>query len=294
MRARTHTHTHARTHARTHTHTQNLRAPRPAPPPQAAMVFNTTKEHFAALIDAQFTGPELKDLISNDIQLSRITDTINMCSQPPGSVPAGTWRADPITALLKDMLKEKLSFRIVEAILDAGARGAGRGGGGVGVGRTPHRGCRGALSGPSLGRSGTCIACAAAASKAATQRLVKTYRLYTYNLGTARPCCPLSNLCVGSMNEATVFTNFRPGNQLFNVYPPELYRPKYTHHFVQLLLTNWKRGQRDGQVRARALASAPWGPPPLGAPQLPRPRARMHSRSCIQMQRPCLNQKRTS
>lgn len=145
---------------------------------KAAMAFNTTKEHFAALIDAQFTGPELKDLISNDIQLSRITDAINVCSQPPGNVAAGSWKTDPMTALLKDMLKEKLSFRIVEAILDA-----------------------------------------------------------------------------GSMNEATVFTNFRPGNQLFNVYPPELYRPKYTHHFVQLLLTHWKRGQRDGQGN---WVLAPW------------------------------------
>ncbi len=38
--------------------------------------------------------------------------------QPPLDVPS--FKADPMTQLIKDMLKEKLSFRIVEAILDAG------------------------------------------------------------------------------------------------------------------------------------------------------------------------------
>lgn len=51
----------------------------------------------------------------------------------------------------------------------------------------------------------------------------------------------------GSMNEATVYTNFRPGNPLYNIYPLKLYKPVYTHHFVQLLLTNWRKGTKDAQ-----------------------------------------------
>ncbi|GIL50181.1 hypothetical protein Vafri_6307 [Volvox africanus] len=137
---------------------------------KAAMEWDTTREHFAALIAEQFTGAELKELISNDIQLSKVTDIINRCSQPPIDMPAGAFKAEPMTALIKDMLREKLSFRIVEAILEA-----------------------------------------------------------------------------GSMNEATVYTNFRPGNPLYNTYHVNLYKPVYTHHFVQLLLTNWKKGVKDGQ-----------------------------------------------
>ncbi|EFJ44379.1 hypothetical protein VOLCADRAFT_118752 [Volvox carteri f. nagariensis] len=127
---------------------------------KAAMEWDTTREHFAALIAAQFTGAELKELISNDIQLSK----------PPPDVPPGSFKAEPMTTLIKDMLREKLSFRIVEAILEA-----------------------------------------------------------------------------GSMNEATVYTNFRPGNPLYNTYHVNLYKPVYTHHFVQLLLTNWQKGVKDGQ-----------------------------------------------
>ncbi|GLC75104.1 hypothetical protein PLESTF_001594300 [Pleodorina starrii] len=137
---------------------------------KAAMEWDTSREHFAALIAAQFTGPELKELISNDIQLSKVTDIINRCSQPPIDVDPGSFKAAPMTTLIKDMLREKLSFRIVEAILEA-----------------------------------------------------------------------------GSMNEATVYTNFRPGNPLYNTYHVNLYKPVYTHHFVQLLLTNWQKGVKDGQ-----------------------------------------------
>lgn len=48
---------------------------------KAVMEWDTTKEHFAALIASQFTGAELKELIANDIQLSKVTDIINRCSQ---------------------------------------------------------------------------------------------------------------------------------------------------------------------------------------------------------------------
>ncbi len=48
---------------------------------KAAMEWDTSKEVFASLIAAQFTGAELKELISNDIQLSKVNDIINRCSQ---------------------------------------------------------------------------------------------------------------------------------------------------------------------------------------------------------------------
>ncbi len=48
-----------------------------------------------------------------------------------------------------------------------------------------------------------------------------------------------------------MYTNFRPGNPLFNAYPLPLYKPVYTHHFVQQLLTNWKKGAKDMQVGGR-------------------------------------------
>ncbi len=41
-----------------------------------------------------------------------------MCAQPPEDVPG--FKAEPMTQLIKEMLREKLSFRIIEAILDAG------------------------------------------------------------------------------------------------------------------------------------------------------------------------------
>ncbi|KAG2451828.1 hypothetical protein HYH02_003604 [Chlamydomonas schloesseri] len=135
---------------------------------KAAVEWDTSREHFAVLIENHFTGAELKELISNGILLSRVVDIIARCAKPPEDVPG--FKAEPMTQLIKEMLREKLSFRIIEAILDA-----------------------------------------------------------------------------GSMNEATVYTNFRPGNPLYNIYPLKLYKPVYTHHFVQLLLTNWRKGTKDAQ-----------------------------------------------
>ncbi|KAG2492902.1 hypothetical protein HYH03_008816 [Edaphochlamys debaryana] len=135
---------------------------------KAAVEWDATKEHFATLIENHFTGAELKELISNGIVLNRVTDMISRCAHPPEDVPPGSFKAEPMTLLLKEMMREKLSFRIVEAILDA-----------------------------------------------------------------------------GSMNEATVYTNFRPGNPLYNTYPLALYKPVYTHHFVQALLSNWRKGTKD-------------------------------------------------
>ncbi|KXZ52570.1 hypothetical protein GPECTOR_9g614 [Gonium pectorale] len=135
---------------------------------KSAMEWDTSKEVFAALIEAHFTGAEIKELISNDIMPSKINDMISRCREPPHDLPS--FKAEPMTMLIKEMLREKLSFRIVEAILEA-----------------------------------------------------------------------------GSMNEATVYTNFRPGNPLYNTYPLSLYKPVYTHHFVQLLLSNWRKGVKDGQ-----------------------------------------------
>ncbi|KAG2441727.1 hypothetical protein HXX76_003342 [Chlamydomonas incerta] len=135
---------------------------------KAAVEWDTSREHFAVLIENHFTGAELKELISNGILLSRVVDMIARCAKPPEDVPG--FKAEPMTQLIKEMLREKLSFRIIEAILDA-----------------------------------------------------------------------------GSMNEATVYTNFRPGNPLYNTYPLKLYKPVYTHHYVQLLLTNWRKGTKDAQ-----------------------------------------------
>jgi hypothetical protein len=51
-------------------------APRPRAARQAAMEHHVSKEHFAALIDAGFSGSELKELISNGILLNRVVDAI--------------------------------------------------------------------------------------------------------------------------------------------------------------------------------------------------------------------------
>ena len=53
------------------------------------------------------------------------------------------------------------------------------------------------------------------------------------------------------MSDSTIFRNFRRGHELYNTYPPQLYTPRYTPHFVRLLLTNWKLGKKDGKVRGR-------------------------------------------
>ncbi len=76
--------------------------------------------------------------------------------------------------------------------------------------------------------------------------------------------CPTQNLCwwvgsseqrrrflvlhAGEMNEATLYANFMPGYLTFFTYPLPLYKPVYTAHFVQLLLTNWRMGARDMAV----------------------------------------------
>ena len=51
-----------------------------------------------------------------------ITAHTCLCPQPPEDVPG--FKAEPMTQLIKEMLREKLSFRIIEAILDAGERRA--------------------------------------------------------------------------------------------------------------------------------------------------------------------------
>ncbi|GFR50232.1 hypothetical protein Agub_g12415, partial [Astrephomene gubernaculifera] len=138
---------------------------------KAAFDGNATREDFAALIEEKFTGDEIRVLISNDIKLPAVVDIIRVCKYPPSEVEADNFKADSMTDLIRDMIKEKLSFRIVEAIQEA---------------RT--------------------------------------------------------------MNEATTYINFRPGNLLYNNYKKELYYPCYTKHFIQLLLTNWRKGVKSGST----------------------------------------------
>lgn len=40
-----------------------------------------SKAHFALLIQEHFTGAELKELVANGIQLSRVVDIITKCQQ---------------------------------------------------------------------------------------------------------------------------------------------------------------------------------------------------------------------
>lgn len=68
---------------------------------------------------------------------------------------------------------------------------------------------------------------------------------------SSEECCTVFPCHAGEMNEATLDANFRPGNPLFNAYPLPLYQPVYTAHFVQLLLTNWRKGARDFRVSLR-------------------------------------------
>lgn len=48
---------------------------------KAAVEWDTSREHFAVLIENHFTGAELKELISNGILLSRVVDMIARCAK---------------------------------------------------------------------------------------------------------------------------------------------------------------------------------------------------------------------
>ncbi|KAG2441795.1 hypothetical protein HXX76_003407 [Chlamydomonas incerta] len=140
---------------------------------KAAVELGSTVEEFAALIEKDFSGSDLRQLISNGIRLAKIRHYIHMCEQPP---PAGV-PSDfseklevPMSALIRDMLKVKLSPRIVDVILRE-----------------------------------------------------------------------------GKMFETTKYNNFRPGRPLRIQYPQPLFEPVYTHHFVQLLLINWRKGVKDNK-----------------------------------------------
>ncbi|KAG2451760.1 hypothetical protein HYH02_003539 [Chlamydomonas schloesseri] len=90
---------------------------------KAAVELGSTVEEFAALIEKDFSGSDLRQLISNGIRLAKIRHYIHMCEQPP---PAGV-PSDfseklevPMSTLIRDMLKVKLSPRIVDVILREG------------------------------------------------------------------------------------------------------------------------------------------------------------------------------
>ncbi len=92
---------------------------------KAATDLATRPECFAVLVGTGLTGTDMKLLISNSISLTRVAEFINACSGPL-LVPLGyelRWRprVAPAVSLLQDMLRQRLSFRIVEAILDSGA-----------------------------------------------------------------------------------------------------------------------------------------------------------------------------
>lgn len=88
---------------------------------KAAADLATRPECFAVLVGTGLTGTDMKLLISNSISLTRVADFINTCSAPLDLGSQHCWRVVPVVSLLQEMLRERLSFRIVEAILDAGA-----------------------------------------------------------------------------------------------------------------------------------------------------------------------------
>ncbi|GIL93087.1 hypothetical protein Vretifemale_20513, partial [Volvox reticuliferus] len=140
-----------------------------------------TPEQFAALIEQGFTGPELKQLISNGIRLAKVIGYIEECEKPlPPGVPAGFMdKMDvPMSLLFREMLRERLNPQIVDVILNE-----------------------------------------------------------------------------GKMFETTKYNNFRPGCVLREVYPEPLFVPTYTHHFVLLLLINWRRGAKNSHGK---IIRGPW------------------------------------
>ncbi|GIL50319.1 hypothetical protein Vafri_6446 [Volvox africanus] len=140
-----------------------------------------TPGQFAVLIEQGFTGPELKQLISNGIRLAKVIGYIEECAKPPPDGAGSDFASQldvPMAVLLRDMLKERLSPRIVDIILRE-----------------------------------------------------------------------------EKMFETTKYNNFRPGRPLRKTFPEKLFVPKYTHHFVQMLLIMWQRGAKNAQGK---VTMAPW------------------------------------
>ncbi|KXZ52520.1 hypothetical protein GPECTOR_9g564 [Gonium pectorale] len=150
---------------------------------KATVEQGATPALFAALIQEGFTGAELVALISNNYRLDAIQMHLEECAQPPPEgVPADFAEKleVPMSMLLRDMLKQHLSPRIVDVILEE-----------------------------------------------------------------------------GPMFETTKYNNFRPGRPLLKMYPAPLFTDGYTHHFVQLLLINWRRGVKDNRDPTK-WSIAPW------------------------------------
>ncbi|GIL50318.1 hypothetical protein Vafri_6445 [Volvox africanus] len=140
-----------------------------------------TPGQFAALIEQGFTGPELKQLISNGIRLAKVIGYIEECAKPfPPGVPVEySDKMDvPMAVLLRDMLRQRLNPQIVDIIL-------------------------------------------------------KEEKMF----------------------ETTKYNNFRPGCVLREVYAEPLFVPTYTHHFIQVLLINWRRGAKNSHGK---VIRGPW------------------------------------
>ncbi|GLC45472.1 hypothetical protein PLESTB_000317700 [Pleodorina starrii] len=85
---------------------------------------SASPDQFAALIEHGFTGPEIKQLISNGIRLAKVIGYIQECAKPPPDGVGADFlsRLDvPMSVLLRDMLRVRLSPRVVDIILREGS-----------------------------------------------------------------------------------------------------------------------------------------------------------------------------
>lgn len=180
-------------------------------------------ERLIFLIKAGLDVEELATLIANDTDLRRVEALVRTCAEPP---PPSTDEAATY-ALERHLHKQNHSQGQGRGAASAAAAARGSGGGGSNEGIAEER--RQQLKEAWGGKVDPMVV------------LLKDM------IREKLPYDVIDTILLsGPMHDATAVM-FQPGTTLYNVYRPLLLGDEYGPWFVQMLLTKWKRGQKDGK-----------------------------------------------